>query len=347
MKILNIAIFMGGRTAEHEISLKSGSMVLNSLDKNKYNIKPVIIQKNGLWKMPKGFHSKSGKSNNIYRPGEALDQLIKEKVDVVFLAMHGPYGEDGTIQGLLEMADIPYTGSNVLASSLAMNKIKTLEIYEYYGLRTPKRVTFTRWDWPSKKNEIISKIKDKLGVPCVIKPVQLGSSVATFIVKKEKDIAHAVREVVRRDVAGLAEEYIQGEEVTCAVLGGNPGEEPTALPTTLIIPKGSTFFDYKAKYTPGASNEITPAPIGAKLTRQVQTIAVKAHKILGCGSMSRTDMIIRKGKIYLLETNTIPGMTETSLYPQAARAAGMTIPQLYDKVIQLALLYHHAGKSMI
>lgn len=328
---------MGGRTAEHEVSLNSGNMVVKSLDKNKYNVKLVIIQKSGLWKV----------ARKVYRPGAALDLLIKEKVDVVFLAMHGPYGEDGTIQGLLEMADIPYTGSNVLASSLAMNKIKTLEMYEYHGLRTPKRVTFTRWDSPKKKSEIGKKIKNKLGIPCVIKPNQLGSSVATFIVKKEKDIAHAIREVVKRDVAGLAEEYIQGDEVTCAVLGGNPGEEPTALPPTLIIPKASTFFDYKAKYTPGASNEITPAPIGRKLTKQVQAIAVKVHTILGCSSMSRTDMMIRKGKVYLLETNTIPGMTETSLYPQAARAAGMTLPQLYDKVIQLALLYHRAGKSKL
>ncbi len=332
---INVAVIMGGRTAEHEVSLNSGIMVVKSLDKNKYNVMPVIIQKSGLWKM----------AGKVYRPGAALDQLIKKKVDVVFLAMHGPYGEDGTIQGLLEMADIPYTGSNVLASSLSMNKIKTLEMYEYYGLRTPKRVTFTRWDWPKKKDEITKKIKSKLGIPCVIKPVQLGSSVATFIVKKEKDMAHAIQEVIKRDVAGLAEEYIQGDELTCAVLGGNPGEEPTALSPTQIIPKASTFFDYKAKYTPGASNEITPAPIGRKLTKEVQAIAVKAHKILGCGSMSRTDMMIRQGKIYLLETNTIPGMTETSLYPQAARAAGMTLSELYDKVIQLALLYHRASIS--
>jgi D-alanine-D-alanine ligase len=153
--------------------------------------------------------------------------------------------------------------------------------------------------------------------------------------------------VVQHDTEGMIEEYIQGDELTCAVLGQKPGEEPMALPPTMIVPRTSRFFDYEAKYTPGASREITPAPISAKLTRQVQQIAVKAHQILGCGSMSRTDILLRKGKCYLLETNTIPGMTATSLYPQAAISAGIDLPQLFDHVILMARMYHHAKKSKL
>ena len=143
-KKLNVAVFMGGRSAEHEVSLHSGSIVIQSLDKSKYNLKRVVILKNGMWKMASGFRNPTKKREKILRPGAALDQLIKEKINAVFIALHGTFGEDGTIQGMLEMVNIPYTGSNVLSSSLAMHKVKTLEMYEYYSLPTPKRITFTR-----------------------------------------------------------------------------------------------------------------------------------------------------------------------------------------------------------
>ena len=347
IKKINVAVFMGGKSSEHEVSLKSGTVVFNSLDTAKYNLKPVIIQKNGSWRMPSGFGVTLKSPMKTYPPGTALDILVREKVNVVFLALHGSYGEDGTIQGLLEMSDIPYTGSNVLASSLAMHKVKTLEIYEYYGLLTPKRINFTRWDSEEKLKQIRKSAATKIKFPCIVKPVQLGSSVATFKVDKPVQLKTAMQKVVQHDTEGMIEEYILGDELTCAVLGQKPGEKPLALPPTMIVPKTSRFFDYKAKYTPGASEEITPAPISAKLTRQVQKIAVKAHEILGCGSMSRTDILLRKGKCYLLETNTIPGMTETSLYPQAAKSAGMELPELFDHVIRIAQLYHHAKKSKI
>ncbi len=343
-KKITVAIIMGGRSSEHDVSLKSGEVVASHLSQHKYNILKIVIQKDGNWTITR--HS-SGSQGETLLPGQALDRLSTDKVDVVFLALHGTYGEDGTIQGMLEMAGIPYTGSNVLSSSLAMNKIKTLEIYEYYGFKTPRRATFTRWDTPEKTNAIIQVVTRNIHYPCFVKPVQMGSSVATFKVENESSLQGAIKDVVEHDVEGLIEEFIQGDEVTCAVLGGAPGELPRALPPTMIVPRTSRFFDYTAKYTPGATEEITPAPIGDDQTARIQTIAVKVHQILGCGSMSRTDMIIRGEDIYLLETNTIPGMTETSLYPQAAKAAGMTLEVLFDRLVELALLHYQARQIKI
>jgi len=335
---------MGGRSSEHEVSLRSGEIVYQSLSPRKYNLKKVVIGKDGNWTMPRGFPGLKKTTIQEYLPGRALDLLITEKVDIAFLVLHGSFGEDGTIQGFLEMAGIPYTGSNVLASALAMHKVKSLELCEHYGLLTPKRIIFNRWDWKDRAIQIQKDTTRFIKYPCIVKPVKLGSSVATFKVEKESDLIPAIKKVVQKDTEGMIEEFIQGDEVTCAVLGNVPGKAPQTLPPTMIIPETSVFFDYEAKYTPGASREITPAPISKPLTEKVQKIALQVHQILGCGSMSRTDMIIHKGKIYLLETNTIPGMTATSLFPQAAKAAGISLSQLYDRLIQIALISYRQNQ---
>ncbi len=336
---LKIAVFMGGRSSEHEVSLKSGEVICSSIDTEKYSVVPVIINKNGTWNI-----QPFGESLNV---GEAIGYIKEEKISVAFLALHGKYGEDGAIQGLLEMLDIAYTGSNVLSSSLAMHKVKTLEMYEYHGFKTPKRIVFSRWDSKLIREEQINKTDKSIGFPCIVKPSQLGSSVATYKVDKVESLRKAITDVCRYDVDGLIEEYILGSEVTCAVLGGMPGESPKALPPTLIKPKKSIFFDYKAKYTSGASEEITPAPLPKNLIKRIQNAAVKAHQILGCGSLSRTDMIIRDNTLYLLETNTIPGMTQNSLFPQAANAAGISLTQLCNYLILHALRYYEMKQSKI
>ncbi|MCX7919353.1 MAG: D-alanine--D-alanine ligase [bacterium] len=346
---LRIAVLMGGKTAEHEVSLNSGMMVVNHLDKQKYLVKPVIITKQGLWLVPDSYISKQSnfqhpkelihdiKTNQV-TIGIGIDKLLHSKIEVVFLAMHGPYGEDGTIQGLLELAELPYTGSGVLASSLAMNKVKTLEMLEYWGILTPKRLVVTEVKGQRLAvRKIQNEVKRELGYPCVVKPNELGSSVAIQIIKQPNDLIPAMKLALQYDRQVIVEQYISGKEVTCAVLGCGFGKEPIALPPTLIIPKTSEFFDYQAKYTAGATDEITPAPLNRNLIKKVQRIAVTVHKALCCGSMSRTDMIINKNKIYVFETNTIPGMTAVSLYPQAAKAAGISFPQLLDKLIALAI----------
>lgn len=302
MKKIRIAVLMGGPSAEHEISLKSGRMVLKFLDKNKYAARPIIISKNGRWPitLPK----------------------LKKSFDVAFIAMHGEYGEDGTIQSILEKYKIPYTGSPAKASRLGMDKIKSLILFKKAGLNIPPR---------TKK------------MPLVVKPADRGSSVGTSIVKNIDDLPRAIKSAKKYSPKILIEKYIEGREITCGVIEKNG--RLIALPSTEIIPKTNTFFDYHAKYTPGASLEITPAPnLMKKTIRGIQTAALKAHQAIGARGFSRTDMIIekskgksQKSKIYVLEINTIPGLTKMSLLPQEAKTAGISFSTLLDIIIESAL----------
>ncbi len=370
---LNVAVLMGGKTAEHEISLKSGEEVVNALDKNKYNVKPVKIKKNGEWLIPGGYVSE-GKELDV-REGvfsiidskgshmvditeenwpvlsngniEQLKGGEEEKIDVVFLALHGPFGEDGTVQGLLEMMNIPYTGSGVLASALAMDKAKCKEVYIYNNIKTPRFVTCDCWEWKKNAGDLINNIEMNLSYPCVVKPSNLGSSVGTFIVKSGDELKEKILLALDYDNRVIVEEYIKGTEITCPVLGAFAGEEPSALPLVEIIPPGSAvFFDYDVKYN-GRTQEITPARISEELTVRAQELGIKVHKILGCAGLSRTDMIIKDNELYVLETNTIPGMTRNSLFPQAARAMGMSFPDLLTRLIELALDGHRHKKSKV
>jgi len=350
---INVAVLMGGRTAEHEVSLNTGRVIANALDKDKYNVKPIIIKKTGEWLVPKDYLTQSNyeqlesQRTDIIpiSTGNALDKAVEEKIDVVFLAMHGPMGEDGTVQGLLELVDIPYTGSGVLSSSMSMNKVISRRMFEYAGLKIPKGIDFNVWGWQKKASQIKSDVKTKVGYPCILKPVELGSSVGISIIRSEEDFDTGLQKVFEHSNDVLVEEYIDGKELTCAVLGAINGEEPIPLVPTQIIPKTSEFFDYEAKYTAGATEEITPPrDFHGETIKKIQEIAVCAHKILACGGMSRTDVMIRDDEIYVLELNTIPGMTELSLYPQAARAANIEFPDLLDKIIQIAVETHKQKK---
>ena len=311
-KKLNLVVLMGGPSAEHDVSLATGKVILSALDKEKYNPIPVVVPKDGQWTLP-------------------------PETDVVFIAMHGAYGEDGTVQGFLESARVPYTGSGILASALAMDKLKSNEIFAFHGLKVTEYISFSKKEWAKNKSEITAEIKEKVSLPCVIKPSNCGSSVGIAIVKKIEDLENAVQSAFSYGDIVLAQKYISGTEVTCAILDESLGKESIALPPTQIIPKGSAFFDYRAKYTPGATEEITPPRLAQDIIKKIQENALKAHKILGCSGMSRTDMIVSGENILILETNTIPGMTETSLYPQAAAAVGISFPELLDKIILSAI----------
>lgn len=336
-KKLNVVVLMGGPSAEHEISLKTGQMVLKALDKSRYNLKPVAITKEGKWLLPpankfieesvKNAGSRDSQALVAIESGRALDQIKAQKsVDVVLIAMHGPYGEDGTIQGLLELAGIPYTCSGVLASALAMDKVMTKKILRTEKILMPRHIIL-------EKNHNKSDLK-KIKLPVVMKPIDQGSSVGTFVVKTKKEIEKAVKEAFKFGPKLMIEEFIDGREITAAVLGN---AKPRALPLIEIKPLVSPFFDYRAKYEVGGSQEICPAPLSKKLTKEIQKIAVEIHQALGCRGVTRSDFILRGSKPYFLEINTIPGMTETSLVPQAAAKAGIPFPKLLDKLIELAL----------
>jgi len=370
---LNVAVLMGGKTAEHEISLKSGEEVVNGLDKNKYKVKPIKIKKNGDWLIPRGYigegkeldvregvfsiiDSEGSHSVNITEESwpvlsdsnvEQLKDGEDEKIDVVFLALHGPFGEDGTVQGMLEMMNIPYTGSGVLASALAMDKAKCKEVYIYNNIKTPDFVVCDYWEWQKNSDKLIDNVEMKTGYPCVVKPSNLGSSVGTYIVKSRDELKEKIFLALDYDNRVIVEEYIKGTEITCPVLGGFAGEEPSALPLVEIIPPDSAvFFDYDVKYN-GETTEITPARICEEITLRAQELGIKVHKILGCAGLSRTDIIIKDNELYVLETNTIPGMTRNSLFPQAASAMGMTFSVLLTRLVELALDGHRHKKSKV
>ena len=305
---IRIAVLSGGWSKERSISIKSGQAVLSALDKRKYDIVSFDPKEDlmGLWQQ-------------------------RNELDLAFNLLHGKYGEDGRIQGLLEVFGIPFVGSSVLASSMAMNKRVTKEVYRSVGLRVPKDIIL-------KKGETVSvgKIKDTLGTPVVIKPVSEGSSIGISIMENDSDIHAGIEKAFEFDPEVLLEEYVSGQEITCAVLGRNRLE---TLPLVEIVPKDThRFFDFDAKYTIGETTEICPAQIKSHVRNIAFEIAEKAHRALHCRDWSRTDMIVKDDEIYLLETNTVPGMTETSLVPLAARGNGWNLSQLLDRMITTCMV---------
>lgn len=300
-----IAILVGGPSAEHDISLRTGRMILKNLDRQKYAAKIIKISKNGQW------------------PISPIK--LKNNFDIAFIAMHGEYGEDGTVQRILKRCRIPFTGSGIRASQLGMDKMKSLTLFKKAGLNIPN-------------SEIL-----RLGArynprhyPIVIKPNDRGSSVGISIIEKFQDLPAAIDLALKYSPQVMMQEYIKGREFTCGVIETD-GQLNPFLPTE-IVPLHGRFFDYEAKYTSGATQELTPPRLSSSEIKTLQNIALKTHLAIGARGFSRTDMILGpNNQFYVLEINTIPGMTETSLLPQAARAEGIGFPKLLDLIIKTAL----------
>ena len=307
MTKLRLALIAGGNSAEREVSLNSGEQVYQALDQSKYDI-------------------------SRYDPKDDLERLARDaaNLDVALVIMHGRGGEDGALQGMLDLLGLPYQGSGVLGSALAMNKELSKMLYQQAGLKVSRALFLNRGEALD-----LRRIEAQLGLPVVIKPVNEGSSIGITKAGTLEELEKGLAAAFGHDRRVLVEEFLDGVEVTGGVLGN---AELTALPLVEIVPSEQyDFFDYEAKYKPGASREICPARLDEATTRKAQEISLTAHRALHCRGYSRTDMIVRDGDIYVLETNTIPGMTATSLFPQAARAAGLEFPQLLDRLIELAL----------
>ena len=303
-KGLKIALLAGGTSSEREVSLKGAEAVKKAF-------------------------KKLGHKFEFFDPAKDLPilaQKVKE-FDCAFLVMHGPGGEDGTLQGFLDSINLPYQGAGVLGSALAMHKGLSKEIYKNAGLKVPEGKVFFR----DENFENIKKYAEKLGYPLVVKPATQGSSIGLSIVKKEEELKPACQKAFEIDNEILLEEYLKGREITVGVLENKP------LPVVEIIPKFSEIFDYKTKYTPGFAEEICPANLPQEITEKAQKYALKAHKALRLRHYSRTDMIVVENEVYVLETNTIPGMTETSLLPLSARVAGYSFEELIQKLLELVL----------
>ncbi len=310
MKKRTIALLSGGVSPEREVSLNSGTQVYDALDKNKYD----VVR---------------------YDPKTDLAKLVTDApdIDAALIILHGPYGEDGTIQGMLDLLQIPYQGTGVLGSAVAMDKVVAKQLYENAGLPTPPYVVLNRGDKIDPPDII-----NRLGLPVVVKPSRDGSSIGMTIVREANAIEAALEKAFLQGPTVLAEAFIEGMEITGGVLGN---DELEALPLIEIVPdKSREFFDYEAKYQAGMTEEICPARIDAVLTEKAQHQAIMAHRALFCRGYSRTDMIFSDQAFYVLETNTIPGMTATSLFPQAAARAGYSFGRLMDRLIDLAIADH-------
>ncbi|MDH7602000.1 MAG: D-alanine--D-alanine ligase [Armatimonadota bacterium] len=352
-KKLKVAVLMGGLSSERDVSLSSGKQILDALDSSKYEVigidagaisARIQVPVSESQKHPETVMSGKDLATGAYKL-LPLDCLLNSQIrpDVAVVALHGRYGEDGTIQGMLELLDIPYTGSGVLASALAMDKAMAKKVMAADGIPVPRSIDFvcTGSDWD---RDWVASRAAELGYPVIVKPSRQGSTIGMTKVTEPECLDEAVERALKYDNRILVEEFVEGTELTVAVLGN---DSPIALPVVEIVPaKG--FYDYEAKYTPGATEEIVPARIPDAVAREAQRLATTAHASLGCSGVSRTDIIYAPqgrtnnllpsgGALYVLEVNTVPGMTPTSLLPRAAEAAGISFSRLLDMLIEFAL----------
>ncbi|MEA3450095.1 MAG: D-alanine--D-alanine ligase [Patescibacteria group bacterium] len=334
---IKIAVISGGLSNEREVSLKSGEQVFSNLDDEKYEKYLIEITKDGKWLATRNNLQIEDKSKNkslvIMDSEKGITENDLNVYSVVFLALHGTFGEDGRMQSVLDILGVPYTGSGVLASALGMDKLKSSQFVRALGIKTPNFLNF--YDKNNIDN-IDKQIESKIGYPCVVKPTESGSSIGISIVKERKDLNEAIKKAYDEHDKIIIEEFIEGREITCGVLGNNFDKKLEALPPVEIISKNE-FFDYNAKYFSEDTEEICPTEISNNLTSQIQDYAKKIHRALGCDGLTRSDFILRDGEFYFLEVNTLPGLTEQSLCPKEARAAGMSFSEFIDRQVNLAI----------
>ncbi|MFH1667790.1 MAG: D-alanine--D-alanine ligase family protein [Candidatus Komeilibacteria bacterium] len=309
MNKLSLAVIFGGQSSEHEISLLSAGNVINSLNKDKYDITSIAITKDGQWL-----------SGGLEKDAPSFDISRIKDFDLVLPILHGSYGEDGRIQGLLDMMGVPYLFSGMQASNIAMNKSLAKEVAKKNGLSVARDIITT------EENVELERIQ----LPAFVKPVSLGSSVGMSLVKESSELKGAITEALKYDSQVMIEEFIQGRELTVPVL------DDKALPVVEIIPKSSEWFDYQAKYGDGGSEEVCPAKIADDLKNRLQEQAIIIFKAIGCKDLARVDFIWheKSATIYFLEINTIPGLSPASITPKSIIAAGISLGELFDQLIE-------------
>ncbi|MFC1563900.1 D-alanine--D-alanine ligase family protein [candidate division KSB1 bacterium] len=351
---LNLAIFFGGRSSEHEVSLNTANNVIEAINKNLYNIILVGITQEGRWvtgeNAEKMLQGKSFKINEeVYIPADPFSFRLAvidkeengkknkylEKIDVALPLLHGHYGEDGTIQGLFEMAGIPYVGAGVAASAVGMDKILMKNILIANRVPVVKSVHFTRKDWERDKDYLLKVLKDSFEMPVFAKPANTGSSVGITKVKNFTDLPGAVEFAAEFDMKILIEQGIDAREIEVSVLGNF---EPAASVPGEVIP-GREFYDYEAKYLDAGSELKIPAPLDNNMIQKIREMALVAFKALDCSGMARVDMFLEQGtdNLYVNEINTIPGFTAISMYPKLWEATGIKYSDLISKLIELAI----------
>jgi D-alanine-D-alanine ligase len=391
MKKLRVGILFGGRSGEHEVSLLSAASVLNAIDKEKYEVVPIGITKEGRWltaehaeslltgkPIPESRHLRAGdpettpgaavlaQGESVVVPPEpvhrqsglvpfqsdaslarrASDRAIN--VDVIFPVLHGTFGEDGTIQGLLELADLPYVGAGVLGSAAGMDKDIMKSLFIAAGIPIVKHVTILRSAWEKEPRKVEKLVERKLKYPVFVKPANLGSSVGISKAHNRKELGPAIEEAAKFDRKIVVEQGVGGKknkarEIECSVLGN---DEPAASVPGEIVP-GKEFYDYTAKYLDEGSQLIIPARLTKAETKTVQELAVRAFQAVDCSGLARVDFLMdpKTHKIYLNEINTMPGFTSISMYPKLWAASGLAYADLIDRLIQLGIERHEDKKK--
>lgn len=357
---IRVGVVFGGRSAEHEVSLQSAKNVMEAIDKKKYEVVPIGITKSGQWILgnssrlilnaenPKLIKLNKSNKTVVLVPGKERRQLVSinpqassgnTKVDVVFPVLHGTFGEDGTMQGLLKLLDVPFVGASVLGSAVGMDKDVMKRLLNAGGVRTAKFLAF------NLGNKIdFASVKKKFGLPFFVKPANLGSSVGINKVKTKQDFRAAVKKAFEYDNKILIESYIRGREIECSVLGN---EKPIASLPGEIIPKHE-FYSYEAKYIdPEGAELLVPAKLPRETAKKIQALAIKAFTVLALEGMARVDFFLKpNGTAVVNEVNTIPGFTKISMYPKLWEASGISYPELMDRLISLALERHAKEKRL-
>lgn len=349
----NLAVLFGGQSGEHDVSLRSAFSIMSVVDPDHYNTIPVGITPDGLW-LAGGNPLKTLQEKNypgdccmativtnpaapgllLWRENEAGEKQLVDfiKIDIVFPVLHGPYGEDGTVQGLLEMAGIPYVGSGVLASALGMDKVAMKNSFIRHGLPVGQFVYFKQNEWAKSRDVPIQIIENKIGYPCFVKPANLGSSVGISKIYRRADLGKGLDEAFLYDEKVIVEAHIPGREIECSVLGDL---EAASSVLGEIIPSND-FYDYNAKYIDDRSVLIVPVKLPEEVEKETRRLAVAAFQVIGCCGMARVDFFVEGERVVINELNTIPGFTSISMYPKLWEASGMAYKKLVKRLIELA-----------
>lgn len=344
-KRLRVGVVLGGMSSEREISLESGRNIYMSLDRQKYEGIPIFLDSQGrFWEIPLPLLVQNTTADIESRLDEAKRiayEDLQERVDFVYIGLHGKYGEDGCLQGILELLGIPYSGSGVLASAVGMDKHITRHILAAAGMKVPKYLLISTKDWQTNPQVISGLVEDSLGYPCVVKPTREGCSTGLAVVRQPEKLPAAIEAAFQWDNAVLIEELLRGMEVTCGVMGN---EEPVALLPSQTPPKGD-FLTVEEKFLPGEGVNITPAPLPAEMLKKIQDTMIQAYKVLGIKVYARIDGFVVDGEVVITEPNTLPGMTPSTVIFHQAAEAGMSPPEFIDRIIQLSLEAHAKKKG--
>jgi D-alanine-D-alanine ligase len=363
-KKLRVGVIFGGRSGEHEVSLASAASVLAAIDPERYEVVPMGIAKDGQWLVggdplraladaagvrlalppaSAGSDATAGRALARMPTAGGLPAGMAARLDVVFPVVHGPYGEDGTLQGLLELADVAYVGASVLASAVGMDKATMKAVFRAHGLPVVPHLVVREHEWAEEREAIAARVDRELGYPCFVKPSNLGSSVGISKVHQAAELADAVGLALGHDRKVLVERGVTAREIEVSVLGN---DHPEASVPGEIRP-GKEWYDYEAKYTDGIAEVVIPAPLSDALVREFQRLAVAAFRAVDAAGLARVDFFLEgDARIWVNEINTIPGFTRFSAYPRLWEASGLPYSKLVDRLIELAL-ERHAGKRQL